>query len=146
MPQVDFYILAGDAPDARLTVACRIAEKAMKGDLRVFVRASNAGEADRLDALLWTFSQNSFVPHRVMSRDEQEPGGSIEPVLIGVDEPAAGRRFGLLINLAPSIPVHIDCYDRIAELIDGDEERRALGRERYRTYRDRGCRIDSHNV
>lgn len=146
MPQVDFYILDREAPDARLTIACRIAEKAVNGKLRVFVRASDSGEADRLDALLWTFSQGSFVPHRVIDPDEPSPSGSIEPVLIGVEEPAGADEFNLLINLSSSMPARIDCYDRIAELVDGNEDRRSLGRERYRIYRDRGCAMDSHNV
>ena len=129
-----------------MTVACRIAEKAMHGDLRVFVRAADRSEADRLDRLLWTFSQGSFVPHRIVEPDAAAPADSIEPVLIGITEPAAPARFDLLINLAASMPARIDCYDRIAELVDSNEERRKLGRERYKTYREHGCTMSSHNV
>jgi DNA polymerase-3 subunit chi len=143
MPQVDFYILDRGADDARLTVACRIAEKAMLGDMRVFVRASSAGEATRLDDLLWTFSQGSFVPHRLAGA---EPGDNLEPVVIGVDDPSPALRFDVLINLATDMPADVARYSRIAELIDADEGRRALGRERFRRYREQGCKLDSHNL
>ena len=144
MPQVDFYILDRDADDARLTVACRIAEKAMLGELRVWVRASDPGEAARLDDLLWTFSQGSFVPHRIAADDADDDVA--EPVLIGANEPAASMHFDVLINLAPSMPVDIERYSRIAELVDANETRRQLGRDRFRQYRDRGCKMESHNL
>ena len=140
MPQVDFYILDRDADDARLSVACRIAEKAMQGDMRVFVRATDAREASRLDEMLWTFSQGSFVPHRIGT------GTAVEPVLISAAEPDVDAQFDVLINLAPTMPVAIDRYTRIAELVDANDERRQLGRERFRQYRDSGCNLESHRL
>jgi DNA polymerase-3 subunit chi len=144
MPQVDFYILDGDADTARLSVACKIAEKAMLSDMRVWLRTSDARETALLDDLLWTFSQGSFVPHRVVTETQTE--AAIEPVLIGQDEPPASEKLDVLINLASSWPPDFDRYSRIAELVDADEERRRLGRERFREYRSRGCTLDSHQL
>lgn len=118
----------------------------MNGGMRIFVLAADHAEADRLDTLLWTFSQGSFVPHRLLHPDEANPATAMEPVLIGVSEPATPKGFDLLINLATSMPTNVDCYDRIAELVDGNEQRRSLGRERYKTYRDCGCTMGSHSV
>jgi DNA polymerase-3 subunit chi len=66
--QVDFYILRGEAAEARLRTACRLAAKAVQLDQHVFIRALNEGEARQLDELLWTFSESSFLPHRVVAR------------------------------------------------------------------------------
>ena len=69
--------------------------------------------------------------------------------------PAAAPAADLLVNLAASLPAHWERFTRIAEIIDADEERRRLGRERFKIVprlqgrvgdasagRDRGCVMD----
>jgi len=143
VPKVDFYILDSDAADARLTFACRVAEKAMGLDQKVLINAASQTEAARLDALLWTFSQGSFVPHRIIDRDAA-PGP--EPVVIGCDTPAPADMSDLMINLADTVPEFFSRYTRVAEVVDGDADRRARGRERFRIYRERGCELDTHQM
>lgn len=63
--RVDFYVLAGPKPAARLRFACRLAEKAYRLDHRVHLQTGSAAEAEQLDELLWTFRQGSFVPHEL---------------------------------------------------------------------------------
>jgi DNA polymerase-3 subunit chi len=144
VPKVDFYILERNTADARLTVACRIAEKAMHATLRVFIRTDDDAQAARLDALLWTFSQGSFVPHRLV--EDSDGATTKEPVLLGTGEPAATADIDVLINLAAPMPTDIERYSRIAELVDGNDQGREQGRQRFRDYRERGCIMDSHNV
>lgn len=143
MPKVDFYILESEAADARLTLACRIAEKAMNLDQKVLINTASPTEAARLDTLLWTFSQGSFVPHRII--DAGRTAG-FEPVLIGCDtEPPSGMT-DLMINLADTVPEFFGRYARVAEVVDGNADRRAQGRERFKIYRERGCELDTHQM
>jgi DNA polymerase IIIc chi subunit len=37
-------------------------------------------------------------------------------------------------------------YPRIAEIIDADEERRRLGRERFKAYRDLKFTLETHQI
>jgi DNA polymerase-3 subunit chi len=142
--QVDFYVLGGESAEARLRIACRIADKAMQLDQHVFIRSSTDGEARQLDELLWTFSDSSFVPHKIVGA---EPGPApIEPVLIGVEAAPAGPHPDLLINLAEDVPEYFSDYARIAEIVDAEPERRRKGRERYKYYRERGCKLSKHDV
>lgn len=143
MPKVDFYILDDVAADARLTLACRIAERAMRLDQQVLINTDSRAEAARLDDLLWTFSQGSFVPHKVAAAGE---AGGIEPVLIACGHDIGDRSADLMINLAADVPEFFDRYGRIAELVDGDAARRSLGRERFRRYREHGCELDTHRM
>jgi DNA polymerase-3 subunit chi len=145
---IDFYILRSASDDARLDVACRIAEKAMLREQHVFICPESQGEARRLDALLWTFSQGSFVPHRIVTGDEREQPP--EPVLIGrgaesSTEPLT-ERWDVLINLSTEVPEFFSRYARLAEVVDAAEPRRERGRERYRYYRDRGYTLNTHRV
>ena len=144
MTQVDFYITDSDSDDARLRLACKIVDKAMQRDLHVFVHASSDEEARKLDELLWTFEQGSFIPHRLVRGEHEAP--PLEPVLIGVNPPPAPGRWDVLVNLAAEVPEFFSRYERVAEVVDADATRREQSRARYRFYRDRGYPLNIHRV
>ena len=144
MTQVDFYISDSDSADARLKLACKIVDKARELDHHVFVHVASDDEARQLDELLWTFSQGSFIPHRIVRETpEQAPA---EPVLIGVNQAPGPGRWEVLVNLAPDVPEFFSRYERVAEVVDADAQRRAQSRERYRFYRDRGYKLNTLKV
>ncbi len=147
MTQVDFYILPDTSDDARLTFACRLAGKAVRRELRVFVLAESEADARKLDELLWTFAQNSFIPHRFAWEDETTPVA--EPVIIGCTSRSTdndSHDWNLMINLAGTVPDEFARYERLAEVLDADPGRREHGRERYRYYRDRGYQLKTHQL
>jgi DNA polymerase-3 subunit chi len=142
--QVDFYILGSDSDDARLHLACKIVDKATQLDHHVFIHSTSDGEAQQLDELLWTFSQGSFIPHRIVRAPlELAPA---EPVLIGVNQQPAPGRWNVLVNLAPDVPEFFSRYERVAEVVDANALRREQSRERYRFYRDRGYKLNTHQL
>ncbi|WP_428102757.1 DNA polymerase III subunit chi [Candidatus Rariloculus sp.] len=144
MSRVDFYILPTDSDNARLQFACRIADKAMRSGRQTFINAPSERESRQLDKLLWTFSQGSFVPHRIIGPDETEPAR--EPVVIGRGQEPGGGHWNVMINLATEVPEFFSRYERVVELVDADQGRRKHGRERYRFYRDRGCELNTHRM
>ena len=144
MTQVDFYILDSDSDDARLRLACKIVDKATQLDHHVFVHATSDEEARQLDELLWTFSQGSFIPHRIV-RSELD-GPALEPVLIGVNQTPAPGRWDVLLNLGAEVPEFFSRYERVAEVVDANAVRREQSRGRYRFYRDRGYKLNTHQV
>jgi len=141
--RVDFYVLNGAAPKQRLTFACRLAEKAYLKDLKVVILSETAAEAKLLDDLLWTFSDRSFVPHQLcedeLSRDADTP------VHLTHALEAAGPA-DLLVNLSDRLPSGAERFARIAEIIDGDAERRRLARERFKSYRERKLALETHQM
>jgi DNA polymerase III subunit chi len=140
--RVDFYVLTSTAARERLAFACRLAEKAYLKDLRVVIVNDSLSDARALDDLLWTFNDRSFVPHRLCT-DEGAPDPAT-PVQLCV-EPAAPAA-DLLVNLAARLPAHWERFARIAEIIDADAERRRLGRERFKTYRDLKLAPQTHQL
>jgi DNA polymerase-3 subunit chi len=142
--QVDFYIVDSDSEDARLKIVCRIADKANDASQHVFINGCSDVEAKKLDELLWTLSQGSFIPHKIV-RDGAD-GASAEPVIIGLNRGPLSDRWDLMINLAPEVPEFFSRYRRVAEVVDGDTARRAQSRDRYRFYRDRGYTLNTHQV
>jgi DNA polymerase-3 subunit chi len=142
--QVDFYIVDSDSEDARLKIVCRIADKANDANQHVFIHGCSDVEAKKLDELLWTLSQGSFIPHKIVR--EGADAAPAEPVLIGLNRGPVGERWDLMINLAPDVPEFFSRYQRVAEVVDGDGTRRAQSRDRYRFYRDRGYTLNTHQV
>ncbi len=142
--QVDFYILETDAAREQLRTACRLAEKAWHKGHRVFIHTDSKETARSLDDMLWTYRQDSFVPHALFAQGvgDAEP---VEPVLVG-DGTAEPANIDVLINLGESIPSFADRSARVAEIVGAGESARRAGRVRYRDYRDRGITIQKYNL
>ena len=141
MTQVDFYVLGPAADGDRRALACRIAEKAWGQGHRVLVHCASAEEARQLDRLLWTFRDQSFVPHALLG----EADAALNPVLV-THGGEAGDEHDVLVNLAPAAPVCFSRFARVAEPVDDDPDARAASRERYKFYRDRGYQPTKHDV
>lgn len=143
MSRVDFYILSDTQPDARLRFACRLAEKAVDQGHRVFLQTASADDTTRLDELLWSFNDRSFLPHEIAGPDSQVHA-RVMIVLGETTAPPTHRQ--LLINLTNELPAEIETYQRVAEIVDADPERKRIARERYKQYRARGFALESHNL
>jgi DNA polymerase-3 subunit chi len=141
--RVDFYVLKSAAAKQRWAFACRLTEKAYLRDLRIVILSDNLAEAKELDELLWTFNERSFVPHKVcLDEPSVDPATPVHLVVDAGSIPAAD----LLINLAQRLPAPLAGYARIAEIIDADAERRRLGRERFKAYRDLQFTMETHQI
>lgn len=140
MARVDFYVLSEAGEKARQTFACRLAEKAYRMNNTVHILAADADSAKRLDDLLWTFRDGSFVPHEFVGNNSQDA-----PVTIGFGNSDTPAR-DVLINLSPDIPDIAASFPRIAELVSADDECKQRSRKRFASYREQGHAIETHNV
>jgi DNA polymerase-3 subunit chi len=131
--RVDFYVLKSSNAKQRWVFACRLVEKAYLRDLRVVVVTDTPADAKALDDLLWTFNERSFIPHDIVQSN----------ITVEAAAPAASE---LLVNLTAGLPAEWQRYGRVAEIIDADEERRRLGRERFKAYRDFKVAVETHQL
>lgn len=141
MPRIDFYVLPDQKENGRALLACRLADKAYGLGHTVYVFTASEARAAALDDLLWTFRQDSFVPH------ERYPlvGEEGSPVLVGTAAPTTVEA-QVLINLADALPEGFERYDRVVELVDQHPEVLAQSRERFRQYREQGCAPETHKL
>lgn len=141
MTEVDFYILSDDDAQQRIHFACRLTDKAYRLGHHVYLHTESAQQTRELDELLWTFQQNSFIPHAVY-----QPGSDDQaPVHLGHDcEPDAGH--AVLINLADEVPLFFSRFERVAELVNSDDTIRRQGRHRYSFYKERGYVLRTHEI
>jgi DNA polymerase III subunit chi len=141
--RVDFYVLKSAAAQQRLAFACRLTEKAYSSDLRIVIVSDTLADAQALDDLLWTFNERSFIPHQIcLDEKSVDPETRVHLTL----EPATVPAADLLVNLGVRLPDQWERYTRIAEIIDADEERRRLGRERFKSYRELKVRLETHQL
>ncbi len=144
MTRVDFYILEDDAEQARARFACRLTEKAWRLQHTVHLHAASPGEAQHLDSLLWTFKDSVFLPH-VLDAPNLDPAlAAATRVRIGTGEPTVEAE--LLVNLDGAVPLFFSRFERVAEIVGGDDTQRTLGRDRFRFYRDRGYSLETHRI
>ncbi len=134
MTEVAFYHLQS-MPLER--VLPRLLEKTLEGGNKAVVMAASTERVESLNALLWTYHQDSWLPHG-SARD-----GSPErqPVwLTTKDENPNQARFLFLTDGAVSATV--GTFDRCFELFDGrDENAVATARKRWTEYRDAGFEL-----
>jgi DNA polymerase-3 subunit chi len=142
MARVDFYILNQAGQHSRQTFACRLAEKAYRLNNTVHIHAGSRGDADRLDELMWTFRDGSFVPHERLSGS---PKDIESPITIGCEDESVPPR-DLLINLCDEIPTCAEGFPRVAELVTSDDDCKQLSRRRFAAYREKGHTLETHNV
>lgn len=142
MTKVSFYILATTDPLDRQQFACRLAEKAYQQGHQVFIHTEDQAQSEAMDQALWAFRPDSFVPHQILATDDEIKA----PVLISHENTAPPKLMDVLINLNPAQPLFFSQFERLAEIINGDEEIKKQGRVRYQFYKDRGYHLDTHQI
>ena len=138
MTRVDFYLLQDLDPEALQRFACRLASKALSGGKRVHLHTDDAVQAQAMDELLWRYPEQRFLPHAQLS----DTRVAAAPISIGTADPQDCDE--VLINLAGDIPAFFGRFDRVAEIVLGNQ--RDAGRQRYKRYRDRGYPLFHHDI
>ncbi len=92
-------------------------EKSIERGWRVVVQSTSEERAEALDAHLWTYREDSFLPHatwRVTDAEEQ-------PILLAVEDGNPNRaNIRFLVDNAP-LPADSELYDRVVLLFNGDD-------------------------
>lgn len=147
MTRIDFYIIEeGSKPVSEQTTdtfICRLTEKAWSQNNAIYIHAEDEQHAIKFDELLWTFNEDSFIPHQLA-----QSKSNAKSVLIG-HQPTAEiptTHHDVLINLNYETPSFFSQFERVAEIITTDEISRMKGRERYQFYRDRGYALETHKL
>ena len=112
-------------------------EKSLERGWRVAVQMRDPERRDGLDVILWTFREESFLPH---GTDESE-GFDRQPVLLTVSPDnlnAATVRF--FVDGAE--PEAVDGYDRIVLMFDGyDQAELAAARAQWKRLKGEGHKL-----
>ena len=137
MTRIDFYQL-NPARHAWDQVVCRLCQKAWDSRQLTLLLTQNEEQSRYLDQKLWTFADDSFIPH-----DSETTPDFVTPILIHDAPDPAGER-QLLINLASSVPAWFAQFERVIELVT--EENKSQARANYSYYKERGYPLNHVNL
>ncbi len=114
MTEILFYHLQNQTIERVLPA---LLEKSLERGWRAVVQAASEERIDALDAHLWTFRDDSFLPHGTA----REAMAAEQPVLLTLasDNPNAANVRFLLDGAA--IPEDAGAYERIVLLFDGED-------------------------
>ncbi len=139
MAEVAFHF---NAP-GKLAYACRLLRKASASGARLVV----TGEPRllrELDATLWSFSALDFVPHGLV-----EALGATQlqhTAVILAANPADAPHRQVLVNLGDEMPQGFEDFERVIEVVTGDEGDRGRARQRWKHYAAGGHAIVRHDL
>jgi DNA polymerase-3 subunit chi len=110
-------------------------EKSLERGWRVVVQAASEERIEALDAHLWTYRDDAFLPHGTA----KDADAAVQPVLLttGEDNPNGAEVRFLIDGVA--VPPDVAGYQRIVLLFDGeDQDVVAAARARWREAKARG--------
>ena len=140
MTEISFYVGQHQTLRDRLLLACRLVEKARQVDMHVHIHTDGFITSKKMDELLWTWNDTSFIPHTTNITSPIQ-----EPVTIADDfEPMENCDY--LINLSNQRPNFFSRYKKMAEIIDQTETILTAGRERYSFYKHRGYNLKYYQL
>jgi DNA polymerase III subunit chi len=135
LTRIDFYQTSGDEH----AFACRLIDMVYRKGRQIYVHTSTEELARTLNEQLWTFKEDSFVPHSLHSE-------AIDvPIKIGFDHEPEEHQ-DVLINLSGQIPHFFSRFDRVAEIVPVDQNSRKSARENYAYYKERGYVLNYHEI
>ena len=112
--EVLFYHLKGQTPEQVLPP---LLQKSLDRGWRVVVQASTEERVEALDAHLWTWRDDSFLPHGTW-RDAE---AAQQPIVLTVgDDNPNGAAVRFLVEGA-GMPADVSAYQRVVLLFDGED-------------------------
>ncbi|MDO5640612.1 MAG: DNA polymerase III subunit chi [Neisseria sp.] len=142
MPQATFYTHVSD-PAA---FACRLAGRAVQSGSRVLVWADDEETIIRLDADLWRFEAESFLPHEIWQPGRPFPTHTPLLLAAGSSLPDIGET-PVVLNLSPDFWSEAPTPPaRVLEIVSDNLEALAEARDRFKAYRQQGFAIEHHNM
>ncbi len=115
-----------------------LVERTLQRGWRALIRAESADRASAIDALLWTCSEDSFLPHAIAGDGD----ATRQPVLITVeDDNANGAQVLFIVGgaVVSDWTRTAACFERIVVLFDGrDPESLSSARDAWKQAKSSG--------
>ena len=135
MKRADFYLVESHNQNKLDQVCSSLVHKAYQHKKSVYIHCVSQTQAQNVDAMLWQFQQDNFLPHSLGEEDT-----------IIVDWQNYKWQQDIIINLADTLPPGwINCQ-RICEVISQDAQARKEARQRWKEYSDREFQVKAHTL
>jgi DNA polymerase-3 subunit chi len=135
MTEILFYHLKGQTPEQVLPA---LLQKSLERGWRVVVQASSEERIEALDAHLWTWRDDTFLPHGTW-RDAE---AAEQPILLTLNEDNPNGAVVRFLIDGASMPGDTSTYQRLVLLFDGeDPDALETARARWRDAKSAGLEV-----
>jgi len=114
MTEILFYHLKGQTPEQVLPA---LLQKSLDRGWRVVVQASSEERIEALDAHLWTWRDDSFLPHGTWREAETAQ----QPILLTVNDHNPNGAVVRFLVEGALMPEDVSAYQRVVLLFDGED-------------------------
>ncbi len=112
-------------------------EKTLERGWKAVVRSGNQERLEALDIALWTYSDESFLPHG----SAKDGASERQPVYLTIGEEIPNEA-GVLFLVDGAATEHFDGFIRVVHLFDGrDAEAVAHARAQWKVAKGAGCAV-----
>jgi DNA polymerase III subunit chi len=135
MTEILFYHLKGQTPEQVLPA---LLQKSLERGWRVVVQASSDERVEALDAHLWTWRDDAFLPHGTWPDAE----AAQQPIVLTVNQDNPnGATVRFLVDGA-NMTADVAHYERVVLLFDGDDpDARDAARARWTEAKAAGAEV-----
>jgi DNA polymerase III subunit chi len=114
MTEILFYHLKGQTPEQVLPA---LLQKSLERGWRVVVQASSEERVEALDAHLWTWRDDSFLPHGTW----REAEAAQQPILLTPNQDNPNGAVVRFLIEGATMPADAAGYQRVVLLFDGED-------------------------
>ncbi len=133
MQRVDFYILKTTSYGECYPFACQLANKVYPQRKSMIVQTDSTQAAKQFNELLWTFREDSFIPHQL--------GENPHTVVVGdIGNPTEAALLNLSIEEDPPTTQ----AERVLQIVPNHSKLLLWARAHYRHYQAQGITIKTH--
>ena len=115
MTEILFYHLQGQKLEGVLTP---LLEKSLERGWKVVVQGASEERIDALDAHLWTYRDDGFLPHGTW----REPDAAAQPVLLTLNDGNPNEASVRFLIEGAAVPDDAASYQRLVLVFDGDDD------------------------
>jgi DNA polymerase-3 subunit chi len=135
MTEILFYHLQDVSVESVLPP---LLEKSLERGWRVVVQSTSEERTEALDAHLWTYREDSFLPHATWRAGDVDD----QPIVLVVENSNPNRaNVRFLVDNAP-LPADTSVYDRVVLLFNGeDDEALSAARSTWTDCKARGLEV-----
>lgn len=136
MSRVDFYHLQKQTLENVLPL---LLQKVFSGGKRAVIRIGNPAHMDDINSYLWTYRDDSFLPHG----NKKDGFAEQQPIWLTTEKDNPNHaEYLFLIEGAEANADEIVAYDRVFNIFDGNsEEALTQARGLWTSYKSAGCEV-----
>jgi DNA polymerase-3 subunit chi len=134
-PYIDFHVLS--KPSYIDNYVANIIEQFYSENFKILIATPSLALSQEIDAYLWCYRPDSFLPHLIIEENESEA-----PILISHTTVPTGH-IDILVNLRKETSKEYLKFDRIIEFVLSDEKAKQLSRQKYQSYIQWGFEINT---